>query len=110
MNSSIASPTNRFLIAQRDRRWPRVLSTILVVSAVMLLVLLLVGWPRLVSTSVHYDLIRLRAEVGELGERERVLELELENVRSPVRLGEQARRLGLVPPVRQPESPSEPTS
>lgn len=98
MELGIAVPTNRYLVRQRDRRWPRVLSGVLLVAAVVLGVLLLVGWPRLRSTSLHYDLIQLRAEVVELEQRERSLALQLECERSPLILTERALALGLVPP------------
>jgi hypothetical protein len=94
----ITSPTNRFLIPQRDRRWLRVLGLVLVVSSVVLVALFLVGWPRLTSTSVHYDLMRLRAEVAELERRERALRIELESERNPATLAERASALGLGPP------------
>ncbi len=94
----IVFPSNRFLVRQRDRRWPRVLTVALLAAAVVLAVLLLVGWPRLKSTSVHYDLLRLRAEVTELEQRERLLRVELECERSPLALAERARRVGLEPP------------
>ena len=32
----VAAPSNRFLVHQRDRRWPRVLSSVLLVAAVVL--------------------------------------------------------------------------
>ena len=94
----VAGPTNRFLRPQRDRRWPHVMSAVLVVSATVLVVLFLVGWPRLRSTSIHYELIKLGAEVQQLERQERRLRLALEQVRSPVRLGDRARTLGLEPP------------
>ena len=90
-------PSNRFLIPQRDQRWPQVLSLLLVVSGLVVLALGLVGWPRLRSTSIHYELIRLREQVGELEQRERRLILELEGERGPERLAARARDLGLVP-------------
>lgn len=98
MELPVASPSNRFLVPQRDRRWPHVLSVVLFMSVAVLTVLFLVGWPRLRNTSVHYDLIQLRAEVKELRRTERELSLELDVVRSPTGLAEQARRAGLVPP------------
>jgi Flp pilus assembly protein TadB len=94
----VASPSNRFLVPQRDRRWPHVLSVVLLMSSVILLALALVGWPRLQRTSIHYDLIRLRAEVRDLERRERELRLELELERNPTRLAERARQAGLIPP------------
>jgi len=94
----VAGPTNRFLRPQRDRRWPHVLSAVLLVSATVLVVLFLVGWPRLRSTSIHYELNRLRAEVQQLERKERSLRLELEQERSPSRLGSRAHDLGLKPP------------
>ncbi len=93
----IVLPSNRFLVRQRDRRWPRVLSSALLAAAVVLGVLVLVGWPRLRATSIHYDLIRLRADVLALEREERGLRLELECERSPLRLAVRARELGLVP-------------
>ena len=97
MDFPVIGPSNRFLIPQRDRRWPQVLSALVAASAMVVLALALVGWPRLKSTSIHYELIRLRAEVEELERRERALRLELERERSPERLAERARALGLVP-------------
>jgi hypothetical protein len=97
MDFPVIGPSNRFLIPQRDRRWPQVLSALIAVSALVVLALALVGWPRLKSTSIHYELIRLRAEVEELERRERALRLELERERSPERLAARARALGLVP-------------
>ena len=90
-------PSNRFLIPQRDRRWPHVLSLLLMVSALVVLALGLVGWPRLRSTSIHYELIRLRAQVTDLEQRQRSLMLELEFERSPENLAARARALGMVP-------------
>jgi hypothetical protein len=97
MDLPVIGPSNRFLIPQRDRRWPQVLSTLIGVSAMVMVALALVGWPRLRSTSIHYELIRLRAEVAELEQRERALRLELERERSPERLAARARELGMVP-------------
>jgi hypothetical protein len=57
-----------------------------------------VGWPRLENTSIHYDLIQLRADVEELERRERTLRLELELFRNPTELAAEARAAGLVPP------------
>lgn len=97
MNLPSVGPSNRFFIAQRDNRWPHVLTAVLALSGMVVLALGLVGWPRLKSTSIHYELIRLRAQVRELEQRERVLVLELESERSPQRLAQRARALGLVP-------------
>ena len=90
-------PSNRFLIPQRDRRWLHVLSLLLMVSALVVLALGLVGWPRLRSTSIHYELIRLRAQVADLELRQRNLMLEFELERSPENLAARARALGMVP-------------
>jgi hypothetical protein len=98
MELPVASPSNRFLVPQRDRRWPRVFTVVVCLSAVVLTALFLVGWPRLKSTTIHYDLIQLRAEVDRLERRERELRLQLELVRNPGRLAEHARRTGLAPP------------
>jgi len=98
MELPVVGPSNRFLVAQRDRRWPHVLSTFLLLAVLVVGVLGLVGWPRLKITSLHYDLIRLRAEVEQLQMRERALRLELEFQRSPLVLAERAAELGLVPP------------
>jgi len=109
---AVAGPTNRFLRPQRDRRWAHVLSAVLVVSAAVLVALALVGWPRLRSTSIHYELINLRADVQQLERQERRLRLALEQVRSPTRLGDRARTLGLKPPapneLRSPKNPEKP--
>lgn len=97
MELPIVGPSNRFLVPQRDRRWPHVLSTFLLIATLVVSALGLVGWPRLRSTSIHYDLIRLRSEVELLQARERSLSLELEWQRSPRALAERALELGLVP-------------
>jgi len=108
MDLQAFGPSNRFLIPQRDRRWPQVLSLLLLVSGLVILALGLVGWPRLRSTSIHYELIRLREQVSELEQRERRLVLELEEERSPERLAARARDLGMVPaaPVGLPAPPA----
>jgi hypothetical protein len=98
MELPIATPTNRFLIRERDRHWPRVLTTVLVVASVLFLVLFLVGWPRLKATSIHYELIQLRSEVDGLENTANRLRLELERERSPQALAERAEALGLVVP------------
>jgi hypothetical protein len=97
MDFPVTGPSNRFLIPQRDRRWPQVLSALVGVSALVVLALAMVGWPRLKSTSIHYELIRLRAQVAELEQRERALKLELEMERSPERLAARAQEIGMVP-------------
>jgi hypothetical protein len=97
MDFPVVGPSNRFLIPQRDRHWPQVLSALIGVSVLVVLALALVGWPRLKSTSIHYELIRLRAQVAELEQRERNLFLELEHERSPERLAARAHELGMVP-------------
>jgi hypothetical protein len=97
MDLPVIGPSNRFLIPQRDRHWQQVLVALIGVSAMVVLALALVGWPRLKSTSIHYELIRLRAQVAELEQHERVLRLELERERSPERLAARARELGMVP-------------
>jgi hypothetical protein len=97
MNLPGLGASNRFFIPQRDRRWPHVLTALLAASALVVLALGLVGWPRLRSTSIHYELIRLRLQVDELEQRERELMLELEKERSPQRLEARATALGLVP-------------
>jgi hypothetical protein len=97
MELPVIGPSNRFLVPQRDRRWPHVLSTFLLLSVLVVGVLGLVGWPRLKITSIYYDLIRLRAEVDQLESRERALRLDLEYLRSPRALAARAAELGLVP-------------
>ena len=94
----VVGPSNRFLVPQRDRRWPHVLSTFLLLAVLVVGTLGLVGWPRLRITSTHYDLIRLRAEVDQLESRQRALRLELEVQRSPRVLAHRAAELGLMPP------------
>ncbi len=89
--------TNRFLVTEPDRNWWRVLLKALAVAAVITVTLFLVGWPRLRATAIHYDLIRLRAEVHELTALKHQLEVELERLRDPVELTKRASELGLVP-------------
>jgi hypothetical protein len=108
MDLPVRGPSNRFLTPQRDRRWPHVLSALLTLSFFVVAVLGLVGWPRLKSTSIHYELITLRAQVEDLERQEHILRLELERERSPDRLAARAHALGMVPaaPVGLPAEPS----
>lgn len=101
MELAAPRPTNRFLIQQRDRHWAHVLSATLLLAGLLVAVLFLVGWPRLKSTTIHYDLLRLRAEVTELEQRERSLRLQLERRRAPLELEASARSLGLEPPAAE---------
>ena len=98
MELPVIGPSNRFLVPQRDHRWPHVFTAFLLVALLVVGALGLVGWPRLKITSIHYDLIRLRAEVEQLRSRERALRLDLEFRRSPRALAARAAELGLVPP------------
>lgn len=97
MELPVVGPSNRFLVPQRDRRWPHVLSSFIFLAVLVVGTLGLVGWPRLKITSIHYDLIRLRADVEQLQSRERALRLDLEYRRSPSVLAARAAELGLVP-------------
>lgn len=106
MELPVVGPSNRFLVPQRDRRWPHVLSTFLLLAVLVVGALGLVGWPRLKITSIHYDLIRLRADVDQLESRERVLRLDLEYQRSPRVLAAKAAELGLVPSEKSDQTPS----
>lgn len=94
----ITRPSNRYLIRQRDRRWLHVLGGTLLLASALVAVLFAVGWPRLKATSIHYRLIRLRAEVEHLQQVEHTLALQVERERDPARLVRRAKALGLVPP------------
>jgi hypothetical protein len=94
----ISRPSNRYLVRQRDRRWLHVLGGTLLLASALVAVLFAVGWPRLKATSIHYRLIRLRAEVDHLQQVERGLALQVERERDPARLARRAKALGLVPP------------
>jgi len=93
----VTGPTNEWLVAQRDRRWPHVFATFLLLAVLVVGALGLVGWPRLKITSIHYDLIRLRSELDVLETREHALRIALEHQRSPEVLARRAAALGLVP-------------
>lgn len=97
MELPVSGPTNEWLVAERDRRWPHVFGTFLLLAVLVVGSLGLVGWPRLKITSINYDLIRLRAEVDELKAREHALRIELEYDRSPEVLAHRAAALGLAP-------------
>lgn len=94
----VLAPSNRYLVPQRDRRWPHALTALLGVAALLLSTLIAVGWPRLRSTSIHYQLLELREEVRELERERHRLALELERLRAPEVLAERARELGLEAP------------
>jgi hypothetical protein len=96
--SIVLRPTGRSVVWQPDRQWPRVLAAVLLLGGVIAGLLMLVGWPRLQTIAVHYDLMRLRAEVEQLQRTERALTMELERERNPAVLAERAHALGLTPP------------
>jgi hypothetical protein len=98
MSGTVAHPSNRFLVRQRDRRWLQALASVLVGAVALLAALTLVGWPRLRLTSIHYDLVGLRAEVHQLEQHEQALVLELQHWRDPIRLSALATARGLSAP------------
>lgn len=94
----ISLPTNRHITAQRDRKWPLAFALLGLFSLALGLTLALIGWPRLQSVSVHYDLVRLRTDVESLQHQARSLEARMERLRAPEALALEASRLGLTPP------------
>jgi cell division protein FtsB len=98
MNRPILLPTNRDVQANADPRWPVAFASIVLISMVLVAVLALVGWPRLRSISLHYDLLSLRAEVEELRLNEHAIEAEVELLRAPQSIAPQAAEMGLVHP------------
>lgn len=94
----IPLPTNRHITAQRDRKWPVAFALLALLSMVLVLTLGLIGWPRLQSVSLHYDLVRLRTEVENLQYQAQDLEANMERLRSPETLSQQAVVLGLTQP------------
>lgn len=94
----VARPSNLWVRRERDRRWLRALAAMLITAAIVGAILFLIGWPRLQTTSINYNLIKLRAQVDELARRERALEVEVQTQMSPERLAARARALGLQPP------------
>ncbi|MCK5377892.1 MAG: hypothetical protein KAJ78_00755 [Acidobacteria bacterium] len=94
----ISLPTNRHITAQRDRKWPLAFALLGLLSLALGLTLALIGLPRLQSVSIHYDLVRLRADVEGLQHQARDLEARMEQLRAPEALGLRATPLGLAPP------------
>ncbi len=94
----ISLPTNRHITAQRDRKWPMAFAMLGLLSLTLGLTLALIGWPRLQSVSLHYDLVKIRADVEHLEYQARDLEARMEQLRAPEALGLQASRLGLAQP------------
>ena len=107
MTQIVRTPTNRFLVREPDRRIPRVLISVLLIAMLMLGVLSIIGWPRLRSTSIHYQLIRLRADVKELQRQQHMLEVQLEHERAPGRLAIRAAALGMVSGLSSDSQPEE---
>ena len=94
----IPLPTNRHITALRDRKWPMAFAMLGLLSLALGLTLALIGWPRLQSISIHYDLVQLRADVEYLGYQARDLEAQMEQLRAPEALVLRASTLGLAPP------------
>ena len=97
----VARPSNLWVRRERDRRWLRALAAMLMTALIAGTILFLIGWPRLRTTSINYNLIHLRAQVNELTRRERALEVEVQSQMSPARLAARARALGLQPPTQE---------
>lgn len=98
MQSPIYPPPNDTLVLRRDHRWPTAFALLALLALLLAASFALVGWPRLESISLRYDILRLRAEVESLRQEERSLEVELDSRRSPAALSERAKTLGLEPP------------
>ncbi len=94
----IPLPTNRHITALPDRKWPMAFAMLGLLSFALVLTLALIGWPRLESISIHYDLVRLRDDVEFLEYQVRDLEAQMEQLRAPEALGLRASLLGLAPP------------
>lgn len=94
----IPVPANRHITAQRDRKWPLAFALLGLFSLALALTLALIGWPRLQSVSIHYDLVRLRSDVEILEHQARDLEARMQKIRAPEALALEAGRLGLAPP------------
>lgn len=94
----IPLPTNRHIRALPDRRWPVAFALLAMVSLLFVAALAVVGWPRLRGISLHYELVRARAEVETLRYRERQLAVAVEKLRAPKNLADRATDLGLAPP------------
>ena len=90
-------PSNRHIRPQPDRHWPVSFGLLALAPLLVAAALALIGWPRLRDVSLHYDLVRLRAQVEDLSHLEQQLEAELERLRSPEALAEQALAMGLSP-------------
>ncbi len=93
----VARPANVWIRRERDRRWLRALAAMLITAALVGVMLFLIGWPRLQTTSINYHVIQLRSEVEALTRRERALEIAVQEQTRPAHLAEQARSLGLQP-------------
>lgn len=98
INGPILLPTNRDVRPKVDPRWPMAFASLALISVLLAATLALVGWPRLRSVSLHYDLVTLREEVEGLRRQERLVETELETLRAPQAIAHQAEELGLVYP------------
>lgn len=105
MIDPIAPPSNRFLVRRQDRSWYYAFTAALLISAAVMTILFLVGWPRLKTTAIHYELTEIRESLGELEEAKTALKVRLEQHRAPHTLAQRAAELGLVPPYH-PSDPS----
>jgi len=108
INRPVLLPTNRDVRPKVDPRWPIAFASIALIFIVLTAVFALVGWPRLRSVSLHYDLVELRAEVEQLRQQERRIEAEVELLRAPQEMAPKAEALGLIhPPTQALCTPSE---
>ena len=98
MIDPIAPPSNRFLVRRRDRSWYYAFTGALVISTAVVIVLFLVGWPRLKTTAIYYELTEIRENLDRLREQETALRIQLERQRAPTTLAARATELGLIPP------------
>ena len=98
MEGPLYPPPNTTLVLRRDHHWPMAFALLALLALILAASFALVGWPRLESVSLRYDILRLRSDVESLQQEERALEVELDSWRSPATLSEKARTLGLAPP------------
>jgi len=98
MDAPLYPPPNSTLVLRRDHHWPVAFALLALLALLLAASFALVGWPRLESMSLRYEILRLRTDVDTLRHEAHTLEIELDGWRSPADLAKKASALGLQAP------------
>lgn len=95
MDRPVPRPSNRWIRAERDRRWPMAFAVLALLSVALVGALALIGWPRLRALTLHYEIAGLRTEVETLERQVDEAEGQVQALTAPEALETAALATGL---------------